>query len=81
MSHRYGRHGFDAWSRRRKRRINRFTRSLISQAHATVVHIHFKFADRERIFVVALDENGMQIDNVRQVDIVDEFPTTKPSHS
>ncbi len=81
MSHRYGRHGFDAWSRQRKRRINRFTRSLVSQSRIAVVHLHVNFANRERIFIVTLDENGTQIGPARQMDVVDEFPPTKSPHA
>jgi hypothetical protein len=59
MNHRYGRHGFDAWSRLRIRRMSRFTRSVVSQARVAVIHIHLQLDTKERIFIVALDENNL----------------------
>jgi hypothetical protein len=61
MGHRYGRHGIDAWSRLRKRRLNRFTRSLVPQARIAVIHLHINFANRERIFIVELDEKNLSL--------------------
>lgn len=62
MYHRYGRHGPEAWIRRRKQRLERFTRALVraDRDRVTVIHIHLKFANRERIIVVGLNEDGIQ---------------------
>ena len=77
MNHRFGRHGFEAWRRLRKRR-NRFTRSVVPQTHITVIHVHLQFDKRERIFIVGLDESGRQVDQMRQVDIVNAYAVTPP---
>ncbi len=78
MNHRYGRHGSDAWRHLQEHRFKRFTHSFVPEARVVVVHVHFKFTHRERIFVVALDENNMQIKAIGSADIVNEYPTTTP---
>ena len=61
MSHRYGRHGFDAWSRLRTRRMSRFTHSVIPQARVAIIRIHLPFNNQERIFIVELDETNLSL--------------------
>ena len=61
MSHRYGRHGFDAWSRLRTRRMSRFTRSVVPHARVAVIRIHFQLNNQERMLIVELDENNLSL--------------------
>src|SRR5579883_474415 len=61
MSHRYGRHGFDAWSRLRTRRMSRFARSVVPQDRVAVIRIHLRLNNQERIFIVELDEANLSL--------------------
>lgn len=78
MNHRYGRHGANAWCYLREHRFKHSTHPLVSESCVTVIHVHIKFIYSERIFVVALDENGMQVNNANGDNIVDADPTTPP---
>lgn len=78
MNHRYGRHGANAWCYLREHRFKHSTHPLVSESCVTVIHVHIKLMYSERIFVVALDENGMQVNDANGGNIVDAYLTTPP---
>jgi hypothetical protein len=74
MDHRYGRHGPHAWRRWRERRFAHRSLDVIHVNRAAVLHIHVTSEGRERIFVVLVGEDGIQIGKIKEATIVNALP-------
>jgi len=78
MYHRYGRHGPDAWERRRQCRFPRQKRFLPVLASPVAVVIAHDFVEEERIITIVVTSNNQYSPEFEQGDEEEQLPFSGP---